>query len=98
MAIHLENLKNLKQGMKKLTPVQLAEGRIAGYVGMVVGLILATITTFLNKSYGIGIFLFFLTWFQGVGLVSECKAYWNLKEMQKMIDENQDKIDKIMEG
>ncbi len=81
MVINLKNLKNLKQGFLDLTPLQLSTGRLSGYCGMVVGLSLATITTFMNKSWGIGIFLLFLTWFQSLGLIGEYQSNTNLKQM-----------------
>ena len=83
MAINLKNLKHLKKGILDLTPLQLSTSRLSGYVGMVVGLSLATITTFLNKSWGIGIFLLFLTWFQSVGMIGEYQSNTNLKEIYK---------------
>ena len=68
--------------MSNLTPVQLSNGKVACYYGMIVGLVLATYTSFVNKSYGIGIFLFFLCIFQAITLIGEYKQLHILKEME----------------
>ena len=83
--VNLKNLKNFKEGVKNLTPVQLAQGKVSGYCGMIVGLILATYTSFRAGSIGIGIFLLFLTWFQVMSLIGEWKNLCNLKEMEQSI-------------
>lgn len=88
--MNLKNLKNIKKGFKELTPLQLSLGKVWGYIGMVVGIIMACFTMFLNKSWGLGIFLAFLAWFQLMGLIGEIKAYQGLKEMG---DFNNEEVD-----
>jgi hypothetical protein len=83
--MNLKNLKYLKKGFMNLTPVQLSQGRLSGYYGMVAGLVLATFTSFYAKSWGIGIFLFFLCWLQVFNLLGEHKQLNNLKEMEQSI-------------
>lgn len=85
MPINLKNIKNFKKGMDSLTPIQLSHGRLAGLYGMVVGLVLATYQTFKMGSWGLGIFLFFLTWFQSIGIVTEHKTLKSLKEIESSI-------------
>ena len=93
--MNLKNIKNLKRGLRELTPVQLCQGRLAGYYGMVVGLVLATYSTFYRGSWGLGIFLLFLTWFQFVSLLAEQKTLIALKEMQLSLASHQGTIDQF---
>ena len=89
--MNLKNLKNFKKGMKELSPTQLSKGKVAGYYGMVVGLTLATIQTLYNGSWGLGIFLGFLVWFQIMGLIGEkqsLKGLMAMEEQQKKDEED----------
>ncbi len=104
--MNLKNLKNFKKGMQELTPLQLSQGRIAGYIGMIIGLSLAAINNFILKTWGFAIFLTFLGWFQIMGLLGELKQYTGLKEMMKQVEAAQNTdlnnfidpdIEKIME-
>ena len=92
--MNLKNLKHFKKGITSLTPIQLSQGRLAGYYGMVAGLVLATSTVFMSKSWGMGIFLLFLTWFQGMGLLTEIKTLDSLKDMQESLS-NQPSIEEF---
>ena len=85
--MNLKNLKHFKKGMKELTPIQIGEGKLIGYYGMVVGLSLACITMFRNRSWGLGIFLIFLVWFQIMGLISEKQSLKGLKDMEALQNE-----------
>lgn len=85
--VNLKNLKNLKEGFRNLTPKQLSDGRLAGYIGMIIGLILATHKTVVEGSLGLAIFLGFLAFFQTVGMIGEWQQNRNLKEMEAMQDE-----------
>lgn len=95
--MNLKNLKNLKKGFTELTQLQLSEGKIEGYIGMVVGLILASITTLLNHAWGLGIFLVFLTWFQVMGLLGELKQRKNLMELEATMKEQDKEFIKAFE-
>lgn len=85
--MNLKNLKNFKKGLMELTPVQLSQGKLWGYTGMIVGLSLACITMFQSGSWGFGIFLFFLVWLQIVMLIGEYQSYKGLKQMAKNMGE-----------
>lgn len=87
--MNLKNLKHFKKGIMELTPLQLSQGKLAGYVGMVIGLSCATVTSFIAGAWGIGIFLIFLTWFQTMGGIGEYQAYNGLKEMEKEFNANE---------
>jgi len=91
--MNLKNLKNFKQGIKDLSPIQLSKGKVAGYYGMVVGLMLATITTFSNGSWGLGIFLAFLVWFQIMGLIGEKQSLKGLIAMEEQQQNEEDNSD-----
>lgn len=105
--MNLKNLKNLKKGMMELTPVQLSKGKVSGLWGMIVGLVLATFTSFKVHSWGIGIFLMFLVWFQAISLIGEYKNLNTLKAMEDTIvnqpsiedfNKQLDKAEQQMEG
>ena len=88
--MNLRNLKNFKQGMKDLTPIQLGEGKLVGYYGMIVGLSLACINMFRNGSWGFGIFLIFLVWFQIMGLIGQKQSLKGLKDMEALQKQNEE--------
>lgn len=87
--MNLKNLKYFKKGIQELTPLQLSQGRIAGLIGMIIGLILATINMVIQKNWGFTIFLTFLAWLQLMGLLGELKQYTGLKEMMQQVEEAQ---------
>ena len=93
--MNLKNLKHLKKGFKELTPIQLSEGKQWGYAGMIVGLGLACVRMFQSGSWGLGIFLFFLSWLQIVMLVGERQAYNGLKSMQKNLEEIKNEMESM---
>jgi len=82
--MNLKNLKHFKKGMKELSPIQLSKGKVIGLYGMVFGLILADITMFMNKTWGLAIFLMFLVWFQIMGLIGEKQSLKGLKAMEEL--------------
>jgi hypothetical protein len=83
--MNLKNLKNFKEGIINLTPAQMSRGKISGYYGMIVGLGLATYTSFYSKSWGIGIFLFFLCWLQIFSLIGEHKQLRTINQMEQSL-------------
>jgi len=85
--MNLKNLKNLKQGFKDLTPVQLSQGKLWGYIGMIVGLSMACVRMFQSKSWGFGIFLVFLVWLQLMMAIGEYQSLTGLKQMEKNMGE-----------
>jgi len=100
--MNLKNLKNFKKGITELTPVQLSQGRIAGYAGMVIGLSMATFNMVMQKNWGFTVFLSFLAWFQLMGLLGELKQYKGLKKMMQQVEAAQnsdlnDFVDKDVE-
>jgi len=84
--MNLKNLKYFIKGMRELTPLQLSYGRVVGYVGMVIGLSMATFNMVMQKNWGFTVFLSFLAWFQLMGLLGELKQYKGLKEMMKQVE------------
>ena len=96
ITMNLKNLKYLKKGIMNLTPVQLSQGKVSGYIGMIVGLVLATYTTFYTGSIGLGIFLLFLCWFQIMSVLGEYKNLVNLKDMEISL-QNQPSIEEFNE-
>jgi len=94
--INLKNLKNLKQGFKQLTPSQFSEARMACYIGMTVGGSLATYALFVSKTWGLGIFMTFVTLLQLISFLGEKQKYQGLLEIQKQLNVDQD-ITQIME-
>jgi len=85
MAIKLENLKYLKEGIENLTPMQLCNGRLAGYVGMVLGCVLATISLIITKQWWWVVFTLFLSWIQLLTLFAEMKAKKQLVEYEQQV-------------
>ncbi len=85
--MNLKNLKNLKQGFKELTPIQLSQGKLWGYIGMIVGLSMACVRMFQSRSWGFGIFLVFLVWIQTISLIGEWQSLNGLKQMKKNMEE-----------
>lgn len=90
--INLKNLKNLKQGFKDLTPIQIVQSKMWCYAGMAVGAALATIKFFQKGEWGLGIFLFFIALLQVVTFKAERQSYKGLKEFEKEL-QNQQTID-----
>ena len=88
--MNLKNLKNIKRGFKELTPLQLSLGKVWGYIGMIVGIVMACVVMFQNKSWGLGIFLAFLAWLQLMSLIGEYQSYKGLKEMEDINNEEVD--------
>jgi len=84
--LNLRNLKNFKQGIMSLTPLQLSVGKISGYAGMILGITMAGISMLIQHSWGLGIFMIFLAWFQLMGLIGEFKSYKGLKEMERTME------------
>lgn len=83
--VKLENLKYLKQGIENLTPLQLCNGRLAGYVGMVLGCVLATISLIITRQWGWVVFTLFLTWIQLLTLFGEMKTKKQLVEYEQQV-------------
>ena len=96
--MNLKNLKNLKKGFQELTPTQISQGKIAGYIGMIIGILLADIRMFMGGSWGLGIFMAFLCWFQLMGLAAEIQGYKNLQLMEEQMKNNQvlDDFDELL--
>jgi len=91
--MNLKNLKNFKKGMKDLSPIQLSKGKVIGLYGMIFGLTLADITMFMNRSWGLGIFLIFLVWLQIMSLIGEKQSLKGLIAMEEQQQNEEDNSD-----
>ena len=82
--MNLKNLKNFKQGVEALTPLQLSVGRLAGYAGLVAGALIGIIYMIILKlAWYWWISLIFVLWLQVLAFIAELKTYYNLFNMQQ---------------
>ena len=80
MKINWRNFKNLKAGIYSTTPLQLCDARIAGYIGTIVGSILAMFPLILSKQWGWVVFIFFVAWLQCTALIGDLQQRKILKD------------------
>lgn len=78
-------VKRLKEGYKKLTPLDHARAKKSGHLWAVIGGILATAVTTYNGSWHWGIFLLAITWLQYVELRKEKQRIDGIIKMQEMV-------------
>ena len=73
MPIHWDKLTiaNFKEGLHKVTPLQLCQARILGYYGTLAGIILTMIPMFLGRQWGWLVFIFFVGWLQCAALLGD---------------------------
>ena len=69
------------KGIRELSPLQLAWGKIVGNIGTTVGLILALITLFWQGLWYWSIFLLGMIWINSIELISSIQKYEAIKEM-----------------
>ena len=81
--------KRWKEGILNLSPVQQLKGKLIGIVGGIIGLILALITLIYRKTWGFGIFVFFIIWLQFISYISVRQQLISTKEMLKEVETQQ---------
>lgn len=79
--------KNFKEGLHKVTPLELCNARIAGYIGTIVGAALSLIPLAYNHQWGWVVFIFFVGWLQCAALLGDIQQRRILKEQEKFIKE-----------
>ena len=85
--------KRWKQGMLDLSIIQQLKGKMIGYIGGIIGLILALIAMVYRKQWGFSIFVFFIIWIQWITYVGTRQQYIETKKTMEEIEvKNQDII------
>ncbi len=85
--------KRWKEGILNLSPVQQLKGKLIGIVGGIIGLILALITLIYRKTWGFGIFVFFIIWLQFISYISVRQQLISTKKMMEEIETQQQDVE-----
>ena len=94
--MNLKNLKNLKRGIKELTPEQQLNARYSGTIGTIIGFTLAFVALLIKLILAFDwsqlcfcIVLFFATFISVVSLIGmkqQKEQFKNIKELQKKLE------------
>jgi hypothetical protein len=87
--------KNFREGLHKVTPLELCNARIAGYFGTIIGGLLAMIPMVISGSYGWIVFIFFMVWLQVSALIGDIQQRKILKDSEDQIASAMAQMEKI---
>lgn len=87
--------KNFREGLHKVTPLDLCNARIAGYTGTIFGAILAMIPLLLTRQWGWAVFIFFVCWLQCTALIGDIQQRKILKESEDQIEDAMKQLENI---
>ena len=77
--------KNFKEGLYKVTPLQLCSARISGYIGTIVGMMIGIFVSIYSHSWWLVIVLIFVVWLQAAALLGDIQQRKALKESEQQI-------------
>ena len=97
MKFNLKKLtyQNFKDGLYKVTPLELCNSRIAGYAGTIIGVALAMIPLVYTRQWGWLVFIFFVGWLQCSALIGDLQQRRILIESEEQIHEAMKQLEAI---
>ena len=89
-------IERFKEGVAKLTPLQLLEAKMILYIGNFLGIILATIVLWYKGMWYFWLFMLCSSLLQLVEFVSVYKQYVQTKRIDEMIKTQTNELDLLM--
>jgi len=100
MPLNLKKLtrENFKEGLYKVTPLQLSKASLYTYAGIMIGAFLSLITFTIAKQWGVAIIMFFVFLSQIWAVIAELQKIKALKESEAQINEALKQLEDINKG